>query len=140
MAFFGLALGVMAGCDSGPPIEYVTGVVTLDGKPLPDIRVLFQPQNQDPELAGTGSYGLTDNDGKFVLKLSDSDRDGAVVGMHTVILSDKLTEGPEESDAGDIGKGPRSRIPYKYNASPPTYEVKRGEENQAKIELTSRRS
>ncbi len=134
-----IAFATLSGCGSGPQIESVSGTITLDGKPLPDIRVLFQPQNKDPETAGIGSFGLTDSEGKFTLKLSDSERMGAVVGIHTVILSDKLTEGAEDSDAGDFGKGPRSRIPFKYNKTPPTFEVKPGVENKATLELSSKR-
>ncbi|MCA9195709.1 MAG: hypothetical protein KDB03_28260 [Planctomycetales bacterium] len=125
---------VVVGCGSGNTAK-VEGVVTLDGKPLPDIRVLFQPENKDSENLGVGSFGLTDSEGKFVLVLSDSESEGAVVGNHTVILSDKLTEDPEDSDAG-FAKVPKSRIPRKYSKSPPTFEVKAGVVNQAEIALT----
>jgi hypothetical protein len=132
-----LAACCIAGC--GPKnTAKVDGVITLNGKPLEDIRVLFQPQNQTSETAAIGSFGLTDSEGRFSLKFSDTQADGAAVGMHTVILADKLTEGEEDSDAGDIGKGPRSRIPPKYTRQPPTFEVKPGVVNQAEIELTTK--
>lgn len=129
---------LLAGCGSGSNTAQVDGEVTLDGKPLPDIHVVFQPDNTDTETKGVGSYGLTDNEGKFTLKLSDSERNGALVGEHTVTLSDKRTEDPEDSDAGKTANVPRSRIPRKYREQPPTFEVKSGTVNQAKIELTSK--
>ena len=83
-------------------------------------------------------FGLTDAEGKFILKLSDSQTEGAVVGNHTVTLADKLSEDPQGSDAGGIGTTPRSRIPMKYVRNPPKFEVKSGTANEAKIELTSK--
>lgn len=128
----------LAGCESGAPTAKVEGIVTLDGKPLADIRVLFQPENKSSESAGIGSFGLTDAEGKFTLKLSDSQSEGAVVGNHTVTLADKLSEDPKDSDAGGTGTTPKSRIPLKYAKDPPKFEVKSGTTNQAKIELTSK--
>ena len=42
----------MAGCGGGVPTAKVEGVVTLDGKPLSEIRVLFQPDNKSAESTG----------------------------------------------------------------------------------------
>ena len=128
----------MAGCGGGVPTAKVEGVVTLDGKPLSEIRVLFQPDNKSAESAGMGSFGLTDSNGKFVLKLSDSQNEGAVVGNHTVTLADKLSEDVKDSDAGGFGKTPKSRIPSKSTTEPLKFEVKSGTVNQAKFELTSK--
>ncbi|MCA9131262.1 MAG: hypothetical protein KDB22_29460 [Planctomycetales bacterium] len=128
---------LVAGCSSGVPTAEVEGVVTLDGKPLADIRVLFQPANTDAETAGMGSFALTDAEGKFTLKLSDSQENGAVVGKHTVVLSDKLSEDPEDSDAG-AARVPKSRIPARYAKQPLSFEVKAGEKNQADLALTSK--
>ena len=128
----------VAGCGSGgPPTAKVSGTVTLDGKPLPDIRVTFQPDNKSEELQGMGSYGLTDANGKFELKLSDTQSPGAVVGGHTVILADKLAEDPADSDAGAAPKV-KSRVPAKLVKSPLHYDVQPGKANDAKFELTSK--
>ncbi|MCR9294999.1 MAG: DUF4198 domain-containing protein [bacterium] len=131
-----VALLYLLGCSSGAPTAKVEGTVTLDGKPLSDIRVLFQPENTDAKVAGVGSFGLTDSEGKFTLKLSDSESLGAVVGPHTVILSDKLAEDPEDSDAGGMANVPKSRIPARYAKTPLKFEVKAGEVNQAELALT----
>ncbi len=127
-----------AGCGSGVATAKVEGVVTLDGKPLSDIRVLFQPISQGAESNGIGSFGLTDSSGKFALRLSDSQSEGAVVGNHTVILADKLSEDPKDSDAGGFGSTPKSRIPDKFSRAPQKFEVKSGAVNQANFELTSK--
>ncbi len=128
----------ICGCGSGgPPTAKVSGTITLDGQPLDDIRVTFQPDNKSEELQGMGSYGLTDASGKFELKLADSQSLGAVVGGHTVILADKKTEDPGDSDAGAAPKV-KSRIPAKLLKSPLHFDVKAGEANDAKFELTSK--
>lgn len=134
-----LALAIcVAGCGSGgPPTAKVSGTVTLDGKPLPDIRVTFQPDNKSEEMKGMGSFGLTDANGKFDLKLSDTQSAGAVVGGHTVILADKLAEDPGDSDAGAAPKV-KSRIPAKLVKSPLHFDVQAGKANDAKFELTSK--
>ena len=129
---------LVAGCDSGVPTARVEGVVTLDGKPLSEIRVLFQPDNKSGESAGFGSFALTDSSGKFVLKLSDSQNEGAVVGSHTVTLADKLSEDPKDSDAGGFGTTPKSRIPVKYSSESKKFEVKSGAVNKANFELSSK--
>ncbi len=133
-----LLMATMIGCNRGVPTARVEGVVTLDGKPLQEIRVLFQPDNKGGEEGVTGSFGLTDAAGKFVLKLSDSQNEGAVVDFHAVTLSDKLSEDPKDSDAGGFGKTTKSRIPMKYTNEPPKFEVKAGKVNQANFELKSK--
>lgn len=131
-----ILLLLFAGCGGGKTAK-VEGMVTLDGKPLSDIRVMFQPDNKDPNAGGFGSFGLTDAEGKFSLKLSDSGKDGAVVGKHFVNLADKLTEDPEDSDAGTANV-PKSRIPPRYLKAPLDFEVKAGEVNTANFELTTK--
>ncbi|MEQ1826163.1 MAG: hypothetical protein ABL921_09455 [Pirellula sp.] len=113
------------------------GTITLDDKPLPDIRVQFQPQATGDESPLVGSYGLTDAQGKFTLKLSDSNLEGALIGKHVVTLSDKKSEDPQDSDAG-VAKVPKSRIPAKHLKEQLTYEVKSGTKNDAVFPLTSK--
>jgi len=123
------------GCAPGRLSEPVDGFVTLDGVPLADIRVLLEPKSSGVWDSGMGSYGITDEQGYFVMRMSDTDTLGAIIGLHSVILADSRTE--VEADAGDIGKTPKSRIPKKYLDSPLTFEVKPGNSNLAKFQLTS---
>lgn len=130
-------LSTCLGCGSGGSTARVEGTITLDDKPLADIRVLFQPENKSAETAAMGSYGLTNAQGKYSLKLSDSNAPGAAIGRHTVTLADKLAEDAQDSDAG-FSKGPKSRIPVKYLKTPLTFEVKPGATNDGSFQLTSK--
>lgn len=128
-------MAAFAGCSPGRNAESVRGTVTLDGKPLADIRVNFQPQASDRRESGVGSYGLTDANGSFVLHFVDDDTPGALVGLHNVTLSDKRAE--DDADSGGSSKGPKSRLPPAYNNHPLTYRVRAGEKNEPRFELTS---
>ena len=69
----------LPGCGRGdaPQLGQVTGVVTLDGQPLPEAQVEFLPASGRPSSAETGQ------DGRYRLRYS-ADFDGALVGPHTV--------------------------------------------------------
>lgn len=98
-----LLMFIATGCaPSGPQLGRVEGEVLLDGKPLADVVVEFQPQQ-----AGSPSIGVTDEDGKFQLQFT-RDRWGALLGEHTVKIEHDVDgrEGPRSSAA----------IPVRYNA------------------------
>ncbi len=59
----GCCLSVICGCGSGdrPELGKVTGVVTLDGKPLASVNVLFKPD------IGRAAGAVTDADGRYEL-------------------------------------------------------------------------
>ncbi|WP_417382730.1 carboxypeptidase-like regulatory domain-containing protein [Gimesia sp.] len=80
------------GCSGGDSVDLgtVSGVITMDGAPLPDAIVVFVPEKGNP------STGRTDSSGKYELSyLGDSK--GAIVGSHKV----KVTTGdPVEETAG----------------------------------------
>lgn len=63
----------------------VSGVVTLDGKPVEAATVVFFARSAD--LAATGS---TDAEGRFVLRTYEPG-DGAILGEHEVMI-EKTTE------------------------------------------------
>ena len=83
----GLLAVTFLGCgEGGPRYVGVSGIVTLNGKPYKGAVVNFQPigtQNPNP---GRGSYGHTDENGRFTLVLDDRIR-GAVVGKHRVRIA-----------------------------------------------------
>lgn len=68
------------GCNSGPPIVPVTGLVKVGGYPVPNASVTFQPLGM-----GEPSTGTTDSAGKFSLKTLHDDP-GAAVGKHMVSI------------------------------------------------------
>ena len=68
-----------------PDLGPVISTVTLDGKPLPDVTVMFQPEN------GRASTGLTDAEGRYDLTFTEVAK-GAKVGRHTVSFSQEIAE------------------------------------------------
>ena len=73
---------VLAGCSENfPP---VSGKVTMNGKPVPSLTVVFTPVGS-PSDANPGPYstGVTNGQGVFVLKTRHGDS-GAVPGPHRV--------------------------------------------------------
>ena len=71
------------GCgDSGLNLAPVGGLVTLDGQPVSDVGIMFQPT--DPAL-GPPAYGATDANGRF--ELFTVNQLGAVIGEHRVAIS-----------------------------------------------------
>ena len=84
MQFLTIALMTigLTGCGSKYPT--VSGTVTVNGKPVPKIQVVFAPQsNQESSIVGPVSTAITDANGRFSLKTRTGAR-GAVVGKHAV--------------------------------------------------------
>jgi hypothetical protein len=83
--------GVFVGCDNRPTRVPVSGVVTIDGKPLDRGNIKFVPKNGRP------SAGSIEPDGRFSLTCYDGN-DGALLGTHRVqvaanrIISDSKIE------------------------------------------------
>jgi hypothetical protein len=132
------ALVLLAGCSAGRDIAPVSGLVTIDGKPAPDVHISFQPQaagGKEASRDATGSYATTDAQGKFTLQMSDTEEPGALLGVHSVRLADKLAA--VEADAGPV-KGKPLRFPARYSDGSLSFEVKPGGTDQANFELTSK--
>ena len=82
-----------------PPVYEVHGTVRLDGTPLPQAVVVFQPEE--------GKYsatGLTDESGEFQLT-TFKDQDGAVEGTFQVSVDkvEYIPTGPEKGVSTDGG-------------------------------------
>jgi hypothetical protein len=108
-----------AGCSSGPKLAEVKGTVRLNGKPLHDVMVEFNPD------AGTGvrSTGTTDENGRYTL-ICDDLRPGAIVGLHRVALHDLAVYGGrflgrrlERVGRNDSSVLKPSRIPRHYEST-----------------------
>jgi len=90
------------------PMAPVSGVVTLDGAPLADARIGFEPiQRGEGQNAGPGSYGKTDSRGRFTLTSRDG-APGAVVGENRVWVRTL-----ERNAAGDIAV--EEKVPLRFN-------------------------
>jgi len=100
----GLILICLAGCNKPdhPEVGRVHGVVTLDGQPLANATVMFQP------LEGRASIGTTDEAGRYSLTYLDG-VPGAKVGKHKVIIR---TEVPGEDGQPPIVK---EKLPKRYH-------------------------
>ena len=116
-----IAMGLL-GCDSndGPPLGEVSGLVTLDGQPLPGVHVRFYCKGWRPSSA------MTDADGRYVLGYL-RDIKGAAIGTHTVTIN----RVPEKEG------GTFESLPARYNSqSMLSRKVKAGQ-NEFNFELTS---
>ncbi len=105
----------MAGCGGESfDLAPVAGQVTLDGEPLPDALVTFQPiaQPGQRETPGPGSYGHTDSQGRYTLKTVGEDRPGAVVGPHRVFISAAKADPNEDPSAP--GRPVEDPVPAQY--------------------------
>jgi hypothetical protein len=100
-----LLCAALAGCGDGRDSVPVSGKVTVQGQPLADILVTFEPLDD-----GIGSTGTTDAEGRYTLQFVDNDQDGAVPGKHQVTFQDLLDEPAEDSDAGPAPPS-KSRLP-----------------------------
>jgi hypothetical protein len=77
------ALALLTGCGrDGLNLAPVTGVVTMDGKPVAEASVIFAPNDSK---AGPPAIGATNEQGAFTLVTAN--RPGAVVGEHRVAVS-----------------------------------------------------
>ena len=105
LALSGTLILATAGCAQKPKgmpdLAPVTGVVTMDGKPLPRVTVAFTN-----DANGQVSFGGTDDSGKFELMYSGGHK-GASIGMNTVRITTS-TENP-------VGPDWKDPVPAKYN-------------------------
>jgi hypothetical protein len=127
-----LLLAAAAGCGGGYKLAPVSGKITLNGKPLADAWVNFQPIGEKGQDPGPGSVGKTDKDGRYSLRV-DEKRDGAVVGKHRVMVS---TRGDKAESQPDGGKGYPDKVPLRYNFdSTLTCEIPAGGRDDANFDL-----
>lgn len=104
----GLACVGGAGCGGGgPDLAPVEGTVTLDGAPLPNARVVFQPQGP-----GSPSSGITDEEGHYELLYAPG-RKGAMIGRHTVRIT---TYAQGRADENGEPTFTPEHVPPRYNS------------------------
>ena len=89
---------IMSGCGGGTePLHRVSGTVTYEGKPVPNVNVIFTPKG------GSGRPGtaVTDANGKFASATTYEPGDGVIPGSHTVTLA---VIGNTTGDSTDVGE------------------------------------
>jgi hypothetical protein len=140
LASLGLCLAFVSGCGSSAEFELVpvSGVVTLDGKPVPYTQVVFIPQGSGDKVnPGPSSAATCDDQGRYQLKTVRGD-DGAVVGTHSVRISS--TGPPRPATVGDTDLGPprKDAFPAQYNVSSTlTFDVPSSGTTEADFKLTT---
>jgi hypothetical protein len=114
-------IGLIIGCGSGgPKLNFVEGVVTVEGKPIANASVTFSPVSG----SGLSSVGSTDGSGKYVLMSAGGDGGvGAVEGVYEVAVS--KTDLPASSSGSNQGSSdeppariavmPKAEIPAEYS-------------------------
>lgn len=139
-AFSASLLLIVAGCGGSKPYDVVrvSGTVTLDGQPVADARVEFQPVATSVEGMGPDAVGTTDAQGRYTLTTT-FDENGATVGENRVRISThRLKENPDNPDGKMIEVAPE-KIPARYNTrSELTFTVPPGGTDQADFALQSR--
>jgi hypothetical protein len=114
-----LAIGLI-GCDSSVrQLAPVSGKIKLNGQPLPDATITFQPlANDNPQQAGMGSFARTNENGEFQLRLVDTDELGAWVGKHRVTIS-RSQPGMGDALLQDVDES----IPLKFRDGSEVFQV-----------------
>jgi hypothetical protein len=113
------AAGFSNGCGSSdvPELGDVYGQVTLDGKPVPKLNILFSPEK------GRAAGGVTDEEGRYELKYLEG-YSGSKTGPAKVTFE------------WEPGVEPTASIPAKYMQDGFNVEVKSGS-NEFNFPMTS---
>jgi hypothetical protein len=93
IASVSLTSGACGSSSKGPAVVPVSGVVTLDGKPLAGAQVTLIPQGA---TAGQAAMGRTDAAGVFEVVTVDRQEKGAAEGSYRVLISKKVN--PDGTD------------------------------------------
>jgi hypothetical protein len=118
----------ITGCNKNDPVIPVSGKVTLQGKPIADCSITFQPTAKNPIVAASG---LTDAEGNFSLETIESPRrKGAAVGEYQV----KFFWRDPAFDETNPKPAPY-QIPAKYQQEGITFTVPNGGKTDAVFDL-----
>ena len=137
----GAALLAAWGCGGSQKFANVSGKVTLNGKPLANAMVAFQPFPPPGSIdAGEASVGKTNENGEFTLSTLKGSK-GAQVGKHHVLISSQFTKAPEDDSRPPRGGFPQDDlVPKRYGMGEKdeiTFDVPSGGTDKAIFTLTS---
>ena len=134
-----LAFASMQGCEQKAKITKVSGTVTLDGKPLANASVSFQPNPPEGSASiAAGSIGTTNEKGEYTLKYITGE-EGCWVGTHRVRISLPQTQAVNTDARPPPGGWPKKEtIPPQFSRdSELTFDVPPGGTKAADFQLTS---
>ncbi|HID21246.1 MAG TPA: hypothetical protein EYP14_02450 [Planctomycetaceae bacterium] len=116
----------------GPKTVPVSGVVTMDGKPLANAMVRFIP-----ESGGRPSIGITDQQGRYELDYTETQK-GAVLGKHRVEISTFGVGAQEDEEYGGAAPGAtKETVPAKYNVNSELTATVEDKVNEVNFDLSS---
>jgi hypothetical protein len=126
-----LACAFLAGCSSTTPP--VSGRITLNGKALAKASVTFAPVATKGEMEpGPSSAAITDEDGRYTLRLIGQSGKGAMIGKHKVMIALQ-----EEVDTSDDKPVKLKQLPLKFNGQTTLeFDVPAGGTDKADFNLT----
>lgn len=80
------AVALFAGCGGGPTVvSEVSGVITINGKPYPNVKVSFYPQDENLDASFVAT-GTTDGTGAFQLTMSGERIGCAATGCKVIVV------------------------------------------------------
>ncbi|UUO08614.1 carboxypeptidase-like regulatory domain-containing protein [Blastopirellula sp. J2-11] len=128
-------LALTLGC-GGEPIdpEYkpVSGMVTLDGQPLPDAQISFVP----PETGSSGS-GFTDENGKYELYYA-ARRAGAKLGENQVFITKNKPSTGKQGEFAGRSEADMEMLPARYNRKTELTATVEDKRNEIDFDLKSK--
>jgi hypothetical protein len=122
-----IALAIGCNREGLPGLGRVTGTITMDGKPVPNALVSFEPVDG----SGATAMGRTDEQGKYELWYSRGNK-GAKTGEHLVRINTY-----EETGEDDGRQIQRETIPARYNAKTELKATVKSGSNTLDFELKS---
>jgi hypothetical protein len=124
----------LSGCGGDRPTAPASGTVKMNGKPLANASLTFQPIG-----GGMASTGITDTSGRYTLNFLYSEDEGAIVGTHNVIIrTHKKAANTEDTSNDRADPSARDPIPRRYNdATELTMEVPADGTDSADFDLKS---
>ena len=130
LILLGLALLVAAGCGGSEfTTGQVSGTISLDGKPLPNVQVTFTPNDKGDGQSIGIAQGTTDSTGKYSLVVTVTEDKGAVLGENTVTI---VANEDSDEDSDELDPNAADPIP----AHDFSFDVKAGQ-NTADFNLGS---
>ena len=120
LALVPVFLGAALGCDSGPPVAPVSGVVLVDGEPLVGASVNTQPYGGKDVQSSVGSFARTNAKGEYTLRLVNPRIPGAIIGDHRVTITPEFysQNSGRDYDVDD------EDVPFTEIARPPPWPTK----------------